>query len=347
MTKRKKNLKAGKSVTILDVSKRAGVSVGTVSRVLNSTGPVSTRAVQAVNRAIEELEYIPDFAAQSLRNRSSKVIGLLVPDIANAAFSTIANAAEKMLREAGYLLMIANSDALREREIEILKLFRQRRVEGMLVSLVDEQDPEVMAALKQLDVPVCALDRDLALAADGVHYEHAKGMRLAVEYLFGLGHRRIALITGTNAIAPTRERIEGYRGAYEKVGIPVDERLIRSGSISEKHGYVEASVLLSMPEPPTAYIAGANQILVGVLRSFRGRDIRFPEDVSLISCDDTPVSELANPPITVIKRDMMEWGATATELLLSRLAARDGEARENRHLTLPCELVVRESCAAI
>ena len=346
MTKKKAAAKSRrKSPTILDVAEAAGVAVGTVSRVINRNGPVSAKAIHAVNAAIKQLNYQPDAAAQSLRSRNSKVIGCLIPDIANPAFAVLTKAAEQVFRSAGYNLFIASSDSVKSRELEILDVFRQRRVDGVLVSVIDERNGLVSDALSAMGVPIVALDRELTVDADSICYTHADGMAAAVEYLFELGHRRIALITGNNQILPTRERIRGYKHAFKHAGVPVDRELIRTGIISEQHGANEGNALLALASPPTAIIAGANQILVGVLRALKHNRRKVKQDVSVISCDDTPVAELTSPAITVIRRDMAEWGEIGAELLLDRLNEPKRKAATSRKLVLPCELVLRGSCA--
>lgn len=339
---------ASKKPTIRDVAMAAGVSVGTASRVINKSGPVSERATRAVKEAIAQLDYNPDSVAQSLRSKRTHVIGCMIPDIANPVFSTLMKAVERSLQEKGYITLIASSDLSLDRELEIINLFRQRKVDGVMISLSDETHPKIRDALSRFKAPMIALDRQLPVAADAIIYEHADAMRQTVKYLYHLGHRRIALITGTEKITPTRERISGYRKAHEDQGIEIDPDLVRTGGISARHGLEETTALLAMDNPPTAIVAGANQTLVGVLRAVRRAGLSIPQDMSIVSCDDTPLAELMRPPVTVVRRDIAEWGRLAAEVLLNRLdAGEEGEGAPPAVLRMSCELLLRESCAPL
>lgn len=334
-----------KRPTIRDVSEAAGVSLGTASRVINRSGPVSEKAVKAVHEAIKKLDYNPNVVAQSLRRKRTNVIGCLIPDIANPVFSSLTKALEKSLHSQGYILLIASSDMKLQTELEILELFRQRKVDGMIISLSDENAPEMKEALERFEVPIVALDRTLPVEADAILYDHSKAIAATVTYLYQLGHERIALLTGNDRIAPTRERIEGYKNAFLKHGLKVDEKLIRTGGITAEHGFEETSALLASRNPPTAIIAGANQILVGILRALNRTELKIPQDISVVSCDDTPISELMTPPVTVVHRDIAEWGRLTADLMMDRLAPDAEEIETRRTLRMSCELLVRESCA--
>lgn len=343
------NLKKIKRPTIRDVSEAAGVSLGTTSRVINRSGPVSEKAVQAVNAAVKKLNYNPNSVAQSLRLKRTNVVGCLIPDIANPVFSILAKALEKQLKKHGFILLLASSDMNLETELQILELFRQRKVDGIIVSISDESAPELKHALEQIEVPIVALDRSLPVEADAVLYDHSTAICSTVNYLFQLGHQRVAMITGNEQITPTRERIAGYKKAFIDSGLKVDPKLIRASGITAEHGFAEASALLALPNPPTAIVAGANQILVGVLRAINRAQLRIPSDISVVCCDDTPLSELMVPPVTVVRRDIPEWGRLTADMLMARLRhvgeKSDKDVEPARTLRMSCELLVRGSCA--
>ncbi len=338
-------------ITIVDVSRHAGVSVGTVSRVINGTGPVSQKAAAAVRQSIRDLNYRPNSVAQSLRRQQTKVIGCMIPDIVNPVFAELVKGAEDIMRAKGYIIMVANSGAQEEKELEILRLFEDRKVDALLLSVVNERSRQLRQALARAGRAIVSFDRDLPNAAGAIKYDHAGSMVHALNYLFALGHRRIALITGGHAISVTRERIVGYREAFRRVGYRFDENLIRTGSVSEQHGFEQGEALLTAPDPPSAIIAGANQILVGLMRAMRKHGVRMREDVSVIGCDDTPLAELATPAVTVIGRDVGEGGRAAAGLLLDSLS-KDGTAASSAgeppaEILLPCELIERDSCAVL
>ncbi|MEQ9812074.1 MAG: substrate-binding domain-containing protein [Azospirillaceae bacterium] len=330
--------------TIKDVARAAGTSIGTVSRVLNAHPNVTPLSRQRVMRAVQSLGYEPNLAAQSMRTRTKKAIGFMVNDIANPLFAKISRHAETLFHENGYSLLLANTAGKTSTEIDLVEQFFKHRTDAILLSLADETNPALLQALRGVDIPIVVMDREPeGIDVDRVMTDHGQGMRQATEYLIRLGHRRIGLITADRRISPGRARLDGYLEAHRKAGVSVDPRLIRARTLSAEFGFQEASSLLAAADRPTALIAGGNQILVGAMRAIRQHGIALPHDLSLVSCDDTELTELAGPPITVIWRDLGLIGRTAADLLLQRLAADAGW--EPRRILLPTELLVRESCA--
>ncbi len=333
-----------KRVTIRDVANRAGLSVGTVSRVLNHKR-VSRKALEAVTQAIEELGYAPNAVAQSMRTQTTRAVGLVVNDISNPLFSGIARALDEVLHARGYSLLIANTDNDPRRERLIIDSLKQRRIDGLAIAVSDETDVHTTALLRSVEFPVVLLDRQLEIPADKVCDNHSNGMKKAIRYLFDLGHRDIALITGGNDVRPGRERARGYLEAFREGGIPVNEGRLRQGRLDSSFGYEEACRILKEEPRPTALVAGGNQILTGVLRAVRQFDIRIPTDLSLISCDEIDLTALMNPPITVITRDIERIGTLAAELLLRRIAGQP--TADYSRQVVSTELLVRESCARL
>ena len=331
--------------TIHDVVRVSGKSMGTVSRVINNHPSVSIKAKAAVDSAIKQLGYTPNAIAASLRTRSTKVIGLIVTDISNPFFATVINSIESTLYVAGYSLIVANAHGNSDIEISLIELFIARKVDGLILSLHEEKNPKLFKILSNINIPVVLLDRDVLLPFDIVMTDHKRGMRKAVDYLFDLGHIKIALITVSELTSPGRARVDGYVYAHKMAGIEVDMNLVRCGRLDADYGLQETISLLKHSDRPTALIAGGNQLLPGVLRALRRMDLSIPDDISLISCDDTQLSELSTPSITVIDRDISKMGITAANFLLSRLAEEKGN--EQRHAVLDTSLVLRDSCAPI
>ena len=333
-----------RAATIKEVARASGKSVGTVSRVLNGHPDVTESSRTAVEAAILRLGYEPNLAAQSMRTRAKKAIGFMVNDISNPLFATITRHAEALLHENGYALVLANSGDRPAAEVELLHQFFRHRTDAALLSLSDETNPQLLARLKDVDLPLVLMDREPeGLDIDRVMTDHAEGMCLATAYLMGLGHRRIALITADRRISPGRARIDGFTDAHTAAGEAVDPALIRSRNLSASYAFQETFALLSAPNPPTAIISGGNQILLGVMRAVRQLGIDVPKQLSIVSCDNTELAELGSPPITVIWRDLALIGRTAADLLLQRLDA--GEDWQPRRIMLPTELLVRDSCA--
>ncbi len=333
-----------KQPTVVDVAQRAGVAVGTVSRVINHSGAVSRKARTAVWRAIAELGFTPNKVARSMRTRVTHTIGFIIPDISNSVFSFMARDAEEVFQNEAYVLNIANSSGRVDREIRLIKAFAERQCDGLMFVTNNESDPELLETLRMARLPIVSLDREVNLPVDSVMVDHAQGVRSAANYLLELGHRRIALINASERISPGRARANGFREAHRERGAKVDETLIRSGSLDKEFGAAELGSLLDLPKPPTAFIAGGNQMLVGVLQGLQSRRLKIPEDISVIACDDTPVTQVFAPPITIVDRDLGKMGRTAAEMLLDRL---HNPTREPMTVMLPTELRIRGSCAAV
>lgn len=329
--------------TIRDVARTAECAVGTVSRVINRDRSVSARMRERVYGVMKDLGYTPNAVAQSLRTKATLAVAFMIPDISNPLFGTMAKHAQEVLHRAGYSLVLANTSGQPEQEVELMRLFRQRQIDALIMSVGTEDNPALLEAISDMNVPVVLLDRELPIETDRVMTEHVGGMFRATQYLHGLGHRRIALITPGEDISPGRARLAGFRKGHVAANRELDEALVRSGSLSEEYGFHEAQALFSLAIPPTALIAGGNQILMGVLRALELSQLRVPEDLSLISCDDTALTRLARPPITVIYRDVAAVGRNAAEILVDRLS--DAEVHEPRCIVLPTELMLRQSCA--
>ncbi len=328
--------------TIRDVAELASVSIGTVSRVVGGHGKVAQGTRARVEAAMQRIGYQPNAAARTMRTNRTKTIGFLIPDITNQVFARVATGAEAVLARAGYMLFAFSSDRSPDREIAFLAAARQRQMDGLIVTLADETSRETVAALQGMDVPIVILDREVPVAADVVFSEHREAVLTLMRQLFALGHRRIALITASETIRPGRERAEAYRSAIAEAGLPLDPWLIRSRAQTAEYGAAEAYDLLTAADPPTAILAGGNDIFAGALRSVRRLGLSIPTELSFAGADDLMLSELANPAITVIDRDMAEVGTVAARLLLERL---DGLDTPPRRLLLGSTVVLRNSIA--
>ena len=323
------------------VAERAGVAISSVSRVLSGHPDVSPAMRQRVLAAVDELEYEPDFLAQSLRRGQTLSVGFVLSDISNPLLADIVLGAEATLRSGGYSLLLMNSENDPALDVSSIRFFQTRRVDGMLLSVVSESDGALREVLGQVKVPVVLVDREVPgeLRASSVHNDHAAGMMEAVRHLLGLGHRHIALIGGSPETLPGRAREAGLREALGGTsGIRVT---VLAGSFSPDHGVAATRELLAEGSPPSAIICGSNQVLVGCLRVLHAEGIVVGRDVSLVTCDDIPASELHQPPIATIGRDTVGLGRTAADLLLRRL--RDGVEPET--VVMPTTFTPTASCA--
>ena len=217
-------------ISVRDVARQAGVSVGTVSRVINHK-PVSPEMSATVNKAMRDMGYTPNAVAQSMRTKTTYTVALVVNDISNPLFSSIAKGAEQILREENYSLFIANTDNNPQREKLIIQSLVHRRVDGLMIAVADETSADTNSILRSLDFPVTLLDREIDLSMDAVCDEHAVGMKTAVRYLFDLGHRDIALITGGDNVRPGRERawLLARREVGSRLRTDVPRRWVEAG----------------------------------------------------------------------------------------------------------------------
>ncbi|HYN68985.1 MAG TPA: substrate-binding domain-containing protein [Candidatus Eisenbacteria bacterium] len=314
-----------KRASMREVADMADVAISSVSRVLSGHPDVSAEMRDRVLAAVAELDYEPDFLAQSLRRGATLSVGYVVGDISNPLIATITLGAEAALRSAGYSMLLMNSENEPDLDAAHIRFFQARRVDGMILSLASDRAQSTIDAIAQVDVPVVLIDRDLPveLRASIVRNDHRSGMRSAVDHLLDLGHRRIALITGGLDLWPVRERLAGMAAAVAARGIP-DETVSLIGSLSAEHGEASTEQLLTMVPRPTAIIAGGNQVLAGCVRALVRHGTRIPEDVSLVTCDEVDLSELHTPPIASISRDTLQLGRVAAELLLERVAQSAG-----------------------
>jgi LacI family transcriptional regulator len=227
--------------TIKDVAKAASVSIGTVSAVIHGKGSVNAEMRSRVEAAVAELGYTPNSVAQSMRLGSTRTIGLLVAHLNAPGITDFISAAQNVLDEAGYAMLLAPYTGNRDRELKLIEILRRRKVDGVLIYPMSEHDAAMDSALTAINVPVVVVDRE-SERWDTVVVEHRRAIQRATEHLLQMGHRRIAFMAGTRSIYPSRERLLGYEAAHEAFGIPVDPDLIRSGDYLADYGFRETSV---------------------------------------------------------------------------------------------------------
>lgn len=328
-------------VTIQDVARTVGVAVSSVSRAVSNHPDVSESMRTRVLAVVRELGYAPDPLAQSMRSGSTRTVGFVVRDFANAFFGDIIHGVEETLTEAGYTLFLTNSGSDPETEVERINLLRQRRVDALLLSSVSDRAIATRRAVDGFPRPVVLLDRDLGAAAAGnVRLDHACGVRAAADHLIGLGHRRIAIITGSADILPTVERLRGLKDAHAAAEVPMNPELLVTGAFSSAFAQRAATQLLAMPRTrrPTALLTGGLQSTIGVLEALSALRMSAGEDLSLVVCDDVPWLRVLRPAISAVTRDAVGMGRAAGQLALEMIAGADPAIR-----TLPTSYVARET----
>lgn len=327
-----------KRPTLIDVARVAGVSLGTASRVLNGSTDVKPLNVAKVKKAMKSLNYRPSDVARSMRTNTSRMIGCMVTDITQPVSGAMVGGAEEVLWRAGYALIVTATHQIVERERSILDLFARHKLEGMI--LCTTRDADASEALDEIvDRPLVLWERDGGSRFDMVLTEHGRGTELAANHLIGLGHKRIALVSGYEGTWTGREQIRGYRNAMgaAKLALP-KSALHETGAFDLARAYE----LLNRPDRPTAVILNVNDAAV-FLQAARTLRLRVPDDISIVSIGDNPELDVYSPAVTAVRGDGRKVGSEAARLLLDRI---QGAHRANRRVFIPTELIVRHSTAA-
>jgi len=332
------------AVTIKHVALHAGVSLGTVSRVLNNAANVDPALRMRVAQAITELGYEPNPVAQSLRSRQSWVVGVILPDIQNPLTAAAVTGLEPVLLRAGYTLFLANSHSDRARESEVLEQFKRRRVDGVIAMVANDSDPATREQLRNLSVPLVLLEREMEIPVDSVLTNQFEGTYRATRYLLGLGHKRICIITVPAITHSGRERIRGFETAFTDLGIEIPRDLIHCNGRQNPYGRDSAYSSLTGRSPATAIVVSGGH-LAGVIEAVRLLNLKIPQHLSLVTLGDTELAALIEPPVTAIRYDWPATGRCAAELLISHLA--EGTSSSNQRIIVPHEFIIRGSCAPL
>jgi len=309
--------------TIKDVAKRAGVAISTVSAVLNRSAPVSEETIARVEAAVAAIGYLPHGAAQSLRSGRSRMVGLIVPDITNPHFATVARVIESACLDAGYMAAIYSTSEDFDRERQILKMMRAQRVAGLII-IPTRSDAEQGAQLKaEIHVPTLLLDSFVeGLPYDVVKLDNVLAGRIATDHLLDQGHRRIAVTTGRTNITTGEDRVRGYLEAHAARGVPVDQGLFLAGRFDRDVAYRSTLERMRAPDRPTAIFAISNMTTMGVLLALRELGLSVPEDVSVAGIDDFDFANILNPPPTVVAAPVVEMAQRAINSLLDEIEQR-------------------------
>jgi LacI family transcriptional regulator len=329
----------GRRVTLRDVALEAGVSIKTVSRVVNGEPAVNESTAVRVADVVERLGYRPNELARSLKGQRSRTIGLVIADVSNPFMATCAQAIEGVAQEHGHALILCDSHADLQAEGDYIGLLTQRQVDGLLIVPAHGRDAHLKAELRA-GLPVVALDRPAeGVQTDTVLVQNRAGAREAAEHLIWHGHERIAFVGDEHHFYTAHKRLEGYKEALEAANL---EALYRLDAHSIEAGEEVTKEFLDDPDRPTALFAANILTALGALRATEHLGLRVPEDVALIGFDDFELAPVLRPRFTLVHQPTAELGRRAAEMLFDRL---DGRGRpEPQRLILPTELVVRESC---
>lgn len=334
-------MRASSRVTIRDVAERAGVSVATVSKVINQRYGVAADTFARVQAVIEELGYEASLVAQSLRNHRTNVIGILVADL--EPFSTeLLKGAGDAIRGSGFELVVYSAGGRTSEHLGWERRYLSR-LSGTLVDGAVLVTPTVVDV--QYGAPVVAVDPHTGPShMPTIDSDNLSGARLAVQHLIALGHRRIAMLAGRPDLQSAQLREEGYRQAMREAGLPVDEELIQVGAYDPEVSVHPARQLLTTADRPTAVFAANDLSAITTIEVAAELGLRVPDDLSVVGFDNVPESALCSPPLTTVDQPIRQMGHRAIELLIQLIR---GEPADPAHITLPTNLVVRQSTRRI
>lgn len=329
--------------TIQDVARAAGVSTTTVSRVINNKDEVSPETSAKVQQVVAELNYTPSLAAKGMRSRTTHVIGLIMPEVTTPYELAVIKGVGTAIRGSGYDLLIyaADDPPLSRRvawEQEYVALLSNTLTDGNIVVTP-------MAPTFPENARIVVVDpQSEGAKVPSVIATNRAGALAVMEYLTGLGHRRIGFIGGWPDALSAMRRFEGYKDGLAVAGIPYDPDLVLEGDFSRKRGQAAARLLLNRPDPPTAIFAANDQSALGVMDAAQALEIQIPQDLSVVGFDDIPEAAQATPRLTTVDQGIQQMGALATQILIGWL---EGEEPECLLCKVPTRLVVRESCRAV
>src|SRR5512135_2598803 len=326
---------------IRDVARLAGVAPITVSRCINNSGYCSPETRARVEAAVTELGFVPNRLASGLRSKRTNTLALVLTDITNPYFTTIARGVEDTASEAGYTVVFCNTDESLAKEKMYLQMLLEKRVDGILLVPALSERASV-AFVKKQDIPIVVLDRRVPnLRTDVVRCDSEGGAYQLTQLLISLGHREIAVLNGPSGVSTADDRLKGYRKALAEAGIPATAALEFHGMFRQDSGFEMTCRAMEQIPRPTALFAANNFIAYGALKALRELRLRVPEDVAVVGFDDLPAGLVAFPFLTVASQPAYEMGKAATEILLERLGG--AASVRYREVVLPAEIVVRES----
>jgi LacI family transcriptional regulator len=325
------------TVTITDVAKHVGVSVATISRHLSG---FTVRNEEKIRQAIIDLNYRPSAAARNLKSGRTGIIAIVVPDITNPFFASIVEGAESAVGDDRMILLVNTGDSREREEKALTQLFG--RVDGVIMAPLTE-DEEGPSFFSQFGLPIVFVDR---VTRNGERFssvltDNSRGASIATDYLIGLGHKKIAMISGPLTTTPGKRRADGFRASLKKASL-TPQYFIES-DFSQAGGYASMCALFERDEAPTAVFAANNLMTIGALHALRDRGVHVPHQISIIGFDDLDFAELISPPLTVIARDARLQGSLAMQMMIKYLAT--GVSTPPEHSMVDVQLVERGSCA--
>ncbi|MBZ9675019.1 LacI family DNA-binding transcriptional regulator [Mesorhizobium sp. ES1-1] len=327
--------------TMAEVARRAGVSVSTVSHVINRTRFVSPEKARLINDAIAAMGYQTNELARSLKVASTNSVGLAISAISNPYFTDIICAVEAECARLGLMVFLSDTQEDPDRELSVVRAFHQRRVDGVI--LAPSGAPQrAVDYLAEKKLPCVLIDRFADARFDQIGVENQSSMRALIDHVVSFGHKRIGYVAGQPGLATTRERIEAFHSAVAGHGLALLPQHISPENIDTASATAATHAILAQPSPPTALITGNNMTTIGAVRAIRERGLSIPGDISLAGFDDFEWADCFEPRLTLVAQPCTEIGRQAASLLCARIASAGLEPQAVR---LQAALQVRESCA--
>ncbi|TBL78367.1 catabolite control protein A [Paenibacillus thalictri] len=335
------------TVTIYDVAREAGVSMATVSRVVNNNPNVKPQTRKKVFEAIERLGYRPNAVARGLASKKTTTVGVVIPDISNSIFSEVARGIEDIANMYHYNIILCNADKRKEKEIRVINTLLEKQVDGLLF-MGGAVTEEHIQAFKTSSVPIvlCAT-ADENNTIPSVDIDHEKAAYDAVQVLIQNGHRSIAMISGSlQDPANGYARYQGYKKALEEAGIALSEDLVRVGNYRYESGSEATKYFLELPQRPSAIFAATDEMAIGAIHTLQDNGLRVPEDVSVISVDNIRMASMVRPTLTTVAQPMYDIGAVSMRLL-TKLMNKETKEGDLTQVILPHEVIQRNSVAHV
>lgn len=331
-----------KNISLKKVAEKAGVSIATVSRVINNSPNVNPQTRIKIEKIIKELKYSPNRVAKRLRNRnaSSNLLGVLIPDIQNPFYVEVLRGIEDVAYRNQYALIMCNFSQDETKERMYLDILQSESIDGLIAAPTHERDQKVINLVKG-GLPIVCVDRGLLdVDVDVVLVENRSGAYSAVDYLAKQGYKRIAYISGIPTIPSSRDRETGYRDALTDNNLEIYKELIKYGDSRHESGVSLCKELLNLPNPPDAIFTGNNLITLGALETIHSKGLKIPDDIAIVGFDDMYWSISLNPPLTAVRQPAYEIGKCAAEQLITRI---NNPGRPTSNMILKTELMIRSS----
>jgi LacI family transcriptional regulator len=334
-------------VTLKDVAREAGFSVGVISRVLNNYGYFSEETKSKVLKAAQRLNYQPSTIARSLKTNKTKAIGVIISDVVLYFFTAFVRGVEDVANQNGHVVILCDTDENAIKEREYLLALYERNVDGLIIS----PSPGNHSYLKKIargGTPIVLVDRKIGgLRAPAMLVDNEIGAYEAVNFLIGLGHRRVGIITGLRGVTTTTERLSGYQRALKEHGIPLDLELVKPGNDRIDRARQATNDFLKMDRVPTALFVSSEAMITGALQVLKENKIKIPREISLVGFDDPTWASFTEPPLTTVRQPSYSMGILACQTLFKKMNSTAPNKTGDENVILRPELIIRESCRRI